>query len=252
MAMLGQFVAGIAHEVNTPLGTLIANDDTVKRCLEQIEVKDDKGNKYRVTAMELLKINQMASERIMEIVRNLRNFARLDESDLKQVDLHEGIDSTLLLIRSSIKPEIRIIKQYGDIPPIQCFPGLLNQVFMNLLINASHSIDERGTITIETRYKPGEQQVEIAIHDTGKGIAPENLTKIFDPGFTTKGVGVGTGLGLALCYKIMEKHRGRVLVDSVVGEGTTMTVVLPVKQTKIAGPHLEIVEKDEPESQPMP
>lgn len=230
MAVLGQFVAGIAHEVNTPLGTLVANDDTVKHCLEEIQVKDEKSQKYHQTAIDLLKINKLASERIQEIVRNLRNFARLDESDLKRVDLHEGLDSTLLLISSSLKHGIAVQKNYGQIPEVECFPGLLNQVFMNLLVNASQSIEEKGQISIQTRFDPDKNQIHVTIEDTGKGIAPENLPRIFDPGFTTKGVGVGTGLGLALCYKIIEKHHGQIDVKSVPGSGTTMTVSIPVTQ----------------------
>ncbi len=230
MAVLGQFVAGIAHEVNTPLGTLRANDDTVKRCLEQLLVADDKSQKFQKSALDLLEINRLASDRIQEIVKNLRNFARLDESDLKLINLQEGLDSTLLLIESAWRGKIRIEKNYGEIPLIQCFPGLLNQVFMNILVNAGHSIEEKGIIRIDTHLIDHEQQVEIAITDSGKGIAPEHLPRIFDPGFTTKGVGVGTGLGLALCYKIMEKHHGRILVDSTVGVGTTMRVQLPVRQ----------------------
>ncbi len=230
MAVLGQFVAGIAHEVNTPLGTLVSNDDTVQRCLEKIETDDPQAIKMKTTAIDLLKINRMASERIQEIVKNLRNFARLDESDLKQVNIHEGLDSTLLLIHSSLRGKIRIIKQYGNIPLIDCFPGLLNQVFMNLLINASHSIEQQGEITIETWLDEAQNQVHVAIKDTGKGISPEHLPRIFDPGFTTKGVGVGTGLGLALCYKIIEKHHGRIDVESTPGVGTAMTVILPIRQ----------------------
>lgn len=229
MAVLGQFVAGIAHEVNTPLGTLVSNDDTVKRCLESMTVSDESSQKYRQSALDLLKINHMASERIQEIVKNLRNFARLDESDLKQADLHEGLDATLLLIDSSLRGKIAIVKQYGDIPLLECFPGLLNQVFMNLLINASHSIEMQGTITITTVYHQPSLTVEVSITDTGKGIAKEHLSRIFDPGFTTKGAGVGTGLGLALCYKIVEKHHGRITVESTVGQGTTVTVKLPIK-----------------------
>lgn len=230
MAVLGQFVAGIAHEINTPLGTLISNDDTVQRCLEQMISNDEKTDRYRSVALDLLRVNQMASDRIMEIVRNLRNFARLDESDLKQTDIHTGLESTLLLINSAIRSTIKIAREYGDVPVVECFPGLLNQVFMNILVNAAHSIEGNGQIGIKTFFDPDRQEVSIAVTDTGKGILPENLSRIFDPGFTTKGVGVGTGLGLALCYKIMEKHHGRIEVESEVNKGTTMTVTLPVRQ----------------------
>lgn len=226
MAVLGQFVAGIAHEVNTPLGALMANNETVSHCLDQIQTEQQK---FKLSALELLKVNKMAGDRIQEIVKNLRNFARLDESDLKTVDLHEGLDSTLMLLEPSLRGKIDIVREYGSLPEVACFPGLLNQVFMNLLVNAVHAIDGKGTITVKTYFDPQTDLVNVAITDTGKGIAPENLPRIFDPGFTTKGVGVGTGLGLALCFKIMDKHDGGIAVDSIVGQGTTMTVYFKAK-----------------------
>lgn len=236
MAVLGQFVAGIAHEVNTPLGTLMANDNTVRYCLEQIRTEDEKTGRFRQSALDLLDINRMAGERIQEIVRNLRNFARLDESDLKYADLHEGLDATLLLVGSEHKSRITVHRKYGTgIPKLECFPGLLNQVFMNMIVNAIHSIEGKGTITLRTRYEEiPSPQITVEIEDTGKGISPEHLSRIFDPGFTTKGVGVGTGLGLALCYKIVQKHHGRIDVTSTPGRGTCMRVVLPVRHTQPA------------------
>lgn len=249
MAVLGQFVAGIAHEINTPLGTVISNNNTIKKCLAKLR-QCFEGPQEQAPAMNpaqlfdgaenLLAINKVATTRIQDIVKNLRNFARLDESELKTVDLHEGIESTVLLIQSSLGSHIQLLRRYDEnLPLIQCFPGLLNQVFMNLLVNAIHAIRDpenpasrngnapQGRIVIETRYQPGQDMIRVSVTDTGKGIPPENLTKVFDPGFTTKGVGVGTGLGLALCYRIVEKHHGRIWVESVVNEGTTFTVEIP-------------------------
>jgi signal transduction histidine kinase len=189
----------------------------------------------------LLSLNRLAGSRIQEIVRNLRNFARLDESELKCVDLREGIESTILLLQSSLEPRVQLIRRYGpDVPPVQCYPGLLNQVFMNLLVNAGHAIGEAMadpavppdvpmTITITTFWDAASETVSVVIRDTGKGIAPENLAKVFDPGFTTKGVGVGTGLGLALCYRIVEKHGGRISVESAPNAGAAFTVRLPLR-----------------------
>jgi signal transduction histidine kinase len=232
MAVLGQFVAGIAHEVNTPLGTLMSNDDTVRCCLEQLAVEGDANTRFRESALALLAINRMAGVRIQEIVRNLRNFARLDESDLQRVDLHAGLETTLILLETSFKGQIQVVRHYGEIPPIECFPGLLNQVFMNMLINAAHSMESsaKRVMTLTTCYDPIADRVDVLLADTGKGISAEHLPRIFDPGFTTKGVGVGTGLGLALCYKIIEKHQGRIEVSSVVAEGSTFRVILPVLQ----------------------
>ncbi len=248
MAVLGQFVAGIAHEVNTPLGTMVSNNATLKVCfdkLRQLPFSQSEGEENSGPGAEqlfasvdsLLSLNKLASTRIQDIVKNLRNFARLDESELKTVDLHEGIDSTILLIQSSIDPKIKIVRNYApDLPLVQCYPGLLNQVFMNLLVNAAHAIqdmkiqpDWNPVITIETSYTPATEQISIAIRDTGKGISEENRVKVFDPGFTTKGAGVGTGLGLALCYRIVEKHNGRISLESVVNQGTSFYVEIPAR-----------------------
>ena len=252
MAMLGQFVAGIAHEVNTPLGTMISNNATLTACLEKLkplllphtDVSTPVDPERLLSGMDsLFSLNRLAGDRIQEIVRNLRNFARLDESELKRVDLHEGIDSTILLLKSGLDSRIQWVKHYSpDLPMVQCFPGLLNQVFMNLMVNAGHALQEAsadpsrpsGTpmmITIETQWDNDQENVSVIIRDNGKGIAPENLAKVFDPGFTTKGVGVGTGLGLALCYRIVEKHHGRLMVESPPGEGARFTVRLPVSIT---------------------
>lgn len=249
MAVLGQFVAGIAHEVNTPLGTMVSNNATLKVCfdkLRQVEIGSDSreapvdpgamsSDQLFETIDSLLSLNKLASSRIQDIVRNLRNFARLDESELKTVDVHEGIDSTILLVKSSMPAYIEIRRRYApDLPKVQCYPGLLNQVFMNLLVNAGHAIQDVGpdarahAITLETAYNPRTERVRVTIRDTGKGIPAENLAKIFDPGFTTKGVGVGTGLGLALCYRIVEKHQGRMQVDSEPDVGTAFAVEIPV------------------------
>lgn len=243
MAVLGQFVAGIAHEVNTPLGTMISNNATLKVCLDklrQISANTSSGEHHPLfESMEnLLSVNKLAGSRIQDIVKNLRNFARLDESELKTVDLRDGIESTILLVQSSLPPHIELTRLYGpNVPEVQCYPGLLNQVFMNLIVNASHAIQdktqslsvsaERQKITIETSFDESSELVTIAVRDTGKGIPKENLTKVFDPGFTTKGAGVGTGLGLALCYRIVEKHQGRIYLHSVVNEGTSFFVEIP-------------------------
>ena len=171
--------------------------------------------------------NMLATDRLISIVGSLRNFARMDEPDLKEADIHEGLESTLTIVQHQLKGRIEVVKQYGSIPPVECQPNRLNQVFMNLLVNAAQAIS--GTITIKT-VKKGDA-VKVAISDTGVGIPPENLSRIFDPGFTTKGVGVGTGLGLSICYKIIEEHQGRIEVESS-DKGTTFTITLPLGLTK--------------------
>lgn len=237
MAVLGQFVAGIAHEVNTPLGVVLSNVTTLEACLERLS-NNPPAEKLPVllsTATEVAGMIHMAADRIQETVKNLRNFARLDESDRKQVDVHEGINSTLLLVRGSVPPDVTIETRYAkDLPLLSCYPGLLNQVFLNLIVNALHAVSDVAgdkRLTIETALERDAADGDtlcVRVHDTGSGIAPENLKRVFDPGFTTKGVGVGTGLGLALCYRIIEKHGGIIRLDSTQGEGTCAEVRLPL------------------------
>ena len=170
----------------------------------------------------------MPSERITKIVRVLKNFARLDEAEFQEADIHEGLDSTLTLLNHQIKDRVDVVKDYGDIGKIQCYPNRLNQVFMNVLNNASQAIQERGTISIKTSIEKG--KVNIRIVDDGEGIKKENLEKIFDPGFTTRGVGVGTGLGLSISYNIIKDHHGEIKVKSDLGKGTEILIILPMKQ----------------------
>ncbi len=164
------------------------------------------------------------AERVTEIVRGLKNFARLDEADLKVANLHEGIENALTLLRRDFKNRIEVVRDYGDIPPVTCFPGRLNQVFLNLLVNAAQAIDGAGKIAISTRRI--DHEVEVAIADSGKGIAAENLARVFNSGFTTKEA--GTGLGLSICYQIIRDHNGSIRVHSREGEGTTFAIRLPV------------------------
>ncbi len=238
MAALGKLVAGIAHEMNTPIGTITSNADTLSRSLARLSSTLQSGEvpesvralrplKQVQTVLEdIARINQLACERIINIVSSLRNFARLDEADLKTADLHEGLESTLTLVHHELKNRIEVEKDYGDIPAIRCHPNQINQVFMNLLVNASQAIDGKGKISIRT-FREGDI-VNVQFSDSGVGIPPEDLPRIFDPGFTTKGVGVGTGLGLSICFKIAQDHGGRIDVESEVGRGSTFTVRLPI------------------------
>lgn len=237
MASLGNLVAGVAHEINTPVGSINSNSDVMIRAIDKLrqalddlppDAKDSAELKRSVEILEDIgKINKTACERIVKIVRSLRNFARLDEAERKTVDLHEGLESTLILVHHEIKNRIEVVRDYGDIPEIECFPDQLNQVFMNILVNAAHAIEGKGKITIGTRCDG--KYVTLTFSDTGKGIRPEDLSKIFDPGFTTKGVGVGSGLGLAICYKIVREHGGHIQVRSELGRGSTFTITLPVE-----------------------
>jgi two-component system, NtrC family, sensor kinase len=230
MAALGLLVAGVAHEINTPMGAIHSNNDIMTRAVGKVrkllEPAPDKEVRRLLDILgEICRNNEIATERIMNIVRSLKNFARLDEAERKKVNIHEGIESTLSLLRHQLKNRIRIVKCFGDIPEIECYPNELNQVFMNILVNAAQAIKHRGEITVKT-WREGDR-VKIAISDTGVGIPPENLSKVFDPGFTTKGVGLGTGLGLSLCYKIVQDHRGTIEAESS-KQGTTFTISIPL------------------------
>jgi signal transduction histidine kinase len=233
MAMLGQFVAGIAHEVNTPLGTMLANTQTLEKVLEKFNPETPPEAKYLKMAHDILSLNRLAGERIKDTVVNLRNFARLDESELKTVDIHEGLESTLLLMKHSLQDHLVIERAYDrEHGFLKCFPGLLNQVFMNLMVNATHALEgrENPILRIETQLVRDVALgdcLQVSVVDNGKGIAEEHLSKLFDPGFTTKSRGVGTGLGLALCFRIVEKHRGRIDVHSSVNVGTRFDVIIP-------------------------
>jgi len=238
MAALGNLVAGVAHELNTPIGAVASNADVARRALEVVreginmpEVAAALEKSPRVVRAvgileESTKVTRDASERVARIVKSLRNFARLDEAERKKVDLHEGLDSTLTLLRHELKNGIEVVKDYGKVPEVDCFPNQLNQVFMNILVNACHAIEEKGKITIRTSVD--DKYAVIAITDTGKGIKPEHLSKVFDPGFTTKGVGVGTGLGLSISFRIVQDHAGTITAESEVGKGTTFTLRLPI------------------------
>ena len=243
MASLGNLVAGIAHEINTPVGAINSMHDTLVRAVDKLkdalEASFPEGYKDNRAVQSTLgviadanRVITTGAERVMNIVRSLRSFARLDEAEMKEVDLHEGIDTTLTLVHHDLKNRIEVVKDYGDVPPIVCYPSRLNQVFLNLLVNAAQAIQGKGKITISTFVK--DDRMHVAIRDTGAGIPEQHLKRIFDPGFTTKGVRVGTGLGLSICYQIVQDHKGEIRVESQVGEGTTLTVVLPMDLTEPA------------------
>jgi signal transduction histidine kinase len=240
MASLGNLVAGVAHEINNPVGAVKSAADTTSRSIdilhraleESPDLEHLKRNRQFHTAVEVLKNNNdvsvTASDRIAEIVRSLKNFARLDEAEFQSADVHVGLDSTLTLLHHRLRNRVEIQKRYGRLPKIQCYPNQLNQVFMNILSNAEQAIADSGTVTIST--ESAGDHVVVRFTDTGRGIPEHELDQIFDPGFTTKGVGVGTGLGMSISYNIVQKHGGEISVESRPGQGTTVTVTLPVTQ----------------------
>jgi len=236
MAALGHLVAGIAHEINTPLGALKSNNDLFIRSiakLEQLidlnEVSDEHRRDEIQNLLEninkLNRINKDAADRIVRIVNSLRRFARADLEQVEDVDIHKLIEATLTLVQHEFKNRIEVVRDFGNVGSVSCSAGKLNQVVLNLLVNAGHAIEGSGTITVRTYSSGGAIVIEIS--DTGWGIPPENLEKIFDAGFTTKKSGVGTGLGLAIAREIMESHGGRIEVESTVGKGTVFRLILP-------------------------
>jgi signal transduction histidine kinase len=234
MAALGLLVAGVAHEINTPMGAIHSNNDIMSRAVAKVRSLCESSpgtemDKLLGILEDICRNNEIATERIMKIVRSLKNFARLDEAERKKVNIHEGIESTLTLLQHQLKSRIKIVKEFGDIPEIECLPNPLNQVFMNILVNASQAIKDRGVIKVKTWTESG--TLRIAISDSGVGIPPDHLSRIFDPGFTTKGVGVGTGLGLSICYKIVKDHHGTIEAESS-DQGTTFTIILPIKTSQ--------------------
>ncbi len=238
MASLGNLVAGIAHEVNNPIGAVNSAADVTQRCLKQLRLSPESDSLVpdkRTSEKTLHILNDnihvitLASKRISSIVKSLKNFARLDEADLQKVDVHDGIESTLTLLQHELKNRIDLVRDYGDLPHVECFPNQLNQVFMNILLNGIQAIQGEGTLFIKTGLQ--DNKIKLVFTDTGRGIPEDKLPHIFDPGFTTKGVGVGTGLGLSISYNIIQKHHGDIWAVSKPGAGTTFTISLPVLQT---------------------
>ena len=241
MAALGMLVAGIAHEINTPVGAISSMHDSLSRGIKKLKVEvtnrcQNEEDKKRFDNLinivdEANRVIYTGAERVGTIVKRLRRFARLDEAELKTVDIHEGIEDTLTLAHHELKHDIEVIKDYGKFDPIPCYPGQLNQVFLNLIVNARQAIKGKGTVTIKT-HSDG-KNVLIEISDSGVGIPKENVARIFDPGFTTKGVGVGTGLGLSICYQIIKSHKGDITVRSEPGKGSTFTIMIPTNLDKL-------------------
>lgn len=222
MASLGQLIAGVAHEINTPIGSIKSNNSIMSKLVKQIQDKE-----LAEMFTETTRIDKVAIDRISNLVVSLKKFVRLDEEELQEADINKELDLTLDLIYHETKNKAEIIKNYSTLPNIKCYPNMLNQVFMNILMNACQSIENKGTITISTAIE--KDNLVVKIKDTGKGINKENLNKIFDAGFTTKSVGVGTGLGLAISLKIIQKHNGKITVQSEENKGTEFIISIPIE-----------------------
>lgn len=252
MASIGQLAAGIAHEINNPIGfvsanmgslqtyfsTLISALDACEAAVQEFplaaqiaqrfaQVKIDSEIDFlKGDVVDLMEESRDGLNRVKEIVQSLREFSHVGESLWQEADLHLGLDSTLNMINHEIKYKAQVIREYGSMPLVKCLASQLNQVFLNLLVNASHAIEKNGTIRIRTGCQ--DEWVWIEISDTGSGMPPDIVSRIFDPFFTTKPVGSGTGLGLSLSYGIVRKHGGKIEVRSEQGLGSSFTVHLPI------------------------
>lgn len=258
MASLGQLVAGVAHELNNPINFIYGNMPHLKNYIDDIkqlitkyetididddekveiqELKEDINWEFMLPDLDLLiKDCNNGAQRTKDIIQDLKNFSRIGEAEFKTSDIHQGIDSTLNILSSSIKNKIEIIKDYGDFGKIECYPDQLNQVFMNLISNAVQAMPEEKITSKEAKLWIStikeEDNIIIAIKDNALGIPKELLTRIFDPFYTTKPVGQGTGLGLSITYGIIEKHDGKIEVQSEENIGTTFIITLPAHQNK--------------------
>lgn len=243
MASIGQLAAGVAHEINNPIGFVNSNLGTlgsyitdllslteVMACCPEGKAVAEKIDLdfLRSDIPALLAESKEGLNRVRKIVQDLKDFSRVGEVHWQLADLHQGLDSTLNIVNNEIKYKSTVTKQYGVLPQIYCLPSQLNQVFMNLLVNAAQAIETRGEIVIRTECS-GTDAVRVSISDTGRGIAPEHRNRLFEPFFTTKPVGKGTGLGLSLAWGIIARHHGRIEVASEVGKGSTFTITLPIK-----------------------
>jgi signal transduction histidine kinase len=255
MSTIGQMVAGIAHEINNPVNFIYGNlkhvDESVQGLMELVQLYQQEYPEVSAVIAEkvdeidlefvtedlpkMLSSMRIGADRIRDIVLSLRNFSRLDEAEKKSVNIHEGIDSTLLILNHRIKQHIEIVRIYQDLPPVECYPAQLNQVFMNILNNAIDALMELPETTprriqIHTEIVDFDH-LRVRIRDNGIGMTPEVQSQLFTPFFTTKPINQGTGLGLPICYQIIQKHQGTIVVSSEPGHGTEFCLELPLRQS---------------------
>ena len=252
MASIGQLAAGVAHEINNPIGYVNSNLGALRQYVQNLlrlvsayeqheaeltsesrsalaTLKQEIDIVYlREDVTDLLTESLGGLQRVKRIVQDLKDFSHISDSEMQWANVQDGLESTLNVVWNELKYKAEVIKDYGSLPEVECIPSQINQVFMNLLVNAAQAITEHGTITLRTR-QDGEN-VCIEVTDTGSGIPPDIIKRIFDPFFTTKPVGTGTGLGLSITHGIIRKHNGRIEVASEPGKGTTFRITLPIRQ----------------------
>ncbi|MFO7527395.1 MAG: ATP-binding protein [Marinobacter sp.] len=246
LAAIGQLAAGVAHEINNPVGYVYSNLQTLDtylndlfrlteavdsaRSLDDLRlIKQNIDYDYlRDDLRDLLAESREGIERVKTIIAAMKDFSHIEEEEFKPADIHRGIETTLNVVNNELKYKAEVVREFGELPDVECIISQINQVVMNLLVNAAHAIESFGRITIRTRQE--DDTVVIEVQDTGKGISPEHRHRIFEPFFTTKPVGKGTGLGLSLSFNIIEKHQGSLDLESTSGEGTCFRLTLPVTQ----------------------
>jgi signal transduction histidine kinase len=241
-AAIGRLLAGIVHEINTPIGSIFSNNEVIRRSLEMLRpLIEDGSPEAREKALRLIEtceslaaVDRIACERIRSVIRGLKTISRVDGAEPRKVDLNENIRDTIKLTQAEFRKRVCVETDFGELPEVECFPQMLNQVILNLLVNAGQAIEGEGRIMVRTRLEGGMASIEIA--DTGRGMTPEQKAKAFEAGYTTKAVGEGTGMGLAISREIIEeKHGGSIGCDSEPGRGTTFQIRIPVRQTRSNG-----------------
>lgn len=240
MAAIGRLLASIVHEINTPIGSIFSNNEVLRRSLENLkkslagpEPSMDKARRIADTIESLAGVDRIACERIASVIRGLKSLSRVDAPELRKADINAGLKDTLKLTQAEFRRRVTVETDFGELPEVECYPQMLNQVFLNILVNAGQAIEDTGTIKVQSRLEG--ECVHVIISDTGRGMRPEQLARIFEAGYTTKAIGVGSGLGLSIAREIVEdKHRGRIQVESQPGVGTTFHIVIPVSHARQA------------------
>jgi len=243
MASIGRLLAGVVHEINTPLGSIFSNNDVLLRSLETLGAlladpcpeSLERAARIVETCRTLADVDKIACERIRSVIRGLKTFARVDGPEPRRVDLNELLRDTLKLTAAEFGMRISVRTVFGELPEVECYPQMLSQVFLNLLVNAGQAIAGQGGIAVTTRLE--EEAAHISIADTGRGMTPAQKEKAFEAGYTTKPVGEGTGLGLSIAKQIVEeKHGGSIECESEPGVGTTFHLRIPVRRRGDANP----------------
>lgn len=243
MATLGRLLARIVHELNTPIGSIFANTDAMMHSLARLhplleeDTPESLGKARRIVSAceDLTGVDRIACERIRAIVSGLKTFARVDTAQPQRIDLNQHLRDTIKLTQAEFRTRVTVETDFGDLPEIECYPQMLSQVFLNLLVNAGQAIDGEGKIVVRTRLE--NEIVHISISDNGRGMTAEQQARAFEAGYTTKPVGQGTGLGLSIAREIVEeKHAGSIRFESELGVGTTFHILIPVSQARSSQP----------------